>query len=124
MTERAQELEEALFDLVSKLDIVHEAAEYKSVWTVHQIHCGPYRGLTYEAELTQAKRVLQRAGGEPARQRRQNMTVDDRDLIAELKNILAAKDIELAACRSQFRQLFLEHLERGKEIERLRAELK
>lgn len=62
MTERERELEEILHDLVSKLDIVHNAPEYQAVWQISQMHIGPYTGPAYTDELIAAKRIL--ANGE------------------------------------------------------------
>ena len=48
----------ALDRLVKRLESIHEHPAYQSVWTINQIHCGPYSGPTYVAELNEAKRIL------------------------------------------------------------------
>jgi hypothetical protein len=53
----------ALRGLVAALDQVHEDPYYQRVWNVHQLHCGPYKGKKYEAELKQATAVLARLEG-------------------------------------------------------------
>jgi len=54
----AGEVREALKRLVKCMDEIHEHPKFKSVWTINQIHAGPYDGPTYVAELNEAKRVL------------------------------------------------------------------
>lgn len=44
--------------LVEKLDSVHNDPKYERVWRVHQLHCGPYSGLQYDAELDELKSAL------------------------------------------------------------------
>lgn len=51
-------LREALEHLVSRLDEVHRSPKYEGVWTVNQLHCGPYDGPTYASELENARAVL------------------------------------------------------------------
>jgi hypothetical protein len=51
-------LREALEGLVNRLDEIHADPAYKSVWTVHQIHVGPYRGPTYVDALARAREAL------------------------------------------------------------------
>jgi hypothetical protein len=48
----------ALRGLVKALGEVHEDPYYHRVWSVHQLHCGPYKGTQYEAELKRAAAVL------------------------------------------------------------------
>ncbi len=45
---------EALVALVNRLREVHSDDAYKSVWTINQIHAGPYQGPTYTEELEAA----------------------------------------------------------------------
>jgi len=54
-------LREALAALVNRLDEIHADPAYKSVWTVHQIHVGPYRGPTYVEALARAHEALDEA---------------------------------------------------------------
>jgi hypothetical protein len=44
--------------LVDRLDYIHADPAYKSVWTVSQLHVGPYQGPTYEADLVKLRSVL------------------------------------------------------------------
>ncbi len=53
----------ALRDLVARLDAVHADSAYLSVWTIAQIHVGPYRGPTYVEALDAARRVLAASPG-------------------------------------------------------------
>jgi len=53
----------ALRGLVAALDQVHEDPYYQRVWNVHQLHCCPYKGKKYEAELKQAIAALARLEG-------------------------------------------------------------
>jgi len=53
----------ALRGLVAALDQVHEDQYYQRVWNVHQLHCGPYKGKKYEAELKQATAALAQLEG-------------------------------------------------------------
>jgi hypothetical protein len=48
----------ALRKLAKALEEVHEDPCYQRVWIVHQLHCGPYKGKTYEQELNQAAAAL------------------------------------------------------------------
>jgi hypothetical protein len=43
---------DAAWALVDKLHEIHASSAYRSVWTVAEMHGGPYRGPTYTAELT------------------------------------------------------------------------
>jgi hypothetical protein len=61
--EKAALLSTALSALVNKLDQIHEDPAYKSVWIIHQMHVGPYRGPTYVAELDAARAALKDAQG-------------------------------------------------------------
>jgi hypothetical protein len=58
---RAAKLEAALAGLVNRLDEIHEDPAYKSVWTLHQIHVGPYRGPTYVDAMAAARAALKDA---------------------------------------------------------------
>lgn len=49
---------DALKGLIDRLDEIHEDPAYKSVWTVHQIHVGPYRGPTYVDAVARAREAL------------------------------------------------------------------
>ena len=53
----------ALRGLVAALEEVHQDPYYQRVWNVHQLHCGPYKGKQYEAELEQATAALARLEG-------------------------------------------------------------
>lgn len=54
---RYVKLEAAAYQLVNRLLMVHEDADYQAVWNIAQAHRGPYRGMTYTDEL-EALRVL------------------------------------------------------------------
>jgi hypothetical protein len=54
----SDELREALQGLVDRLDAIHADPAYKSVWTVNQIHVGPYTGPTYVEALARARAAL------------------------------------------------------------------
>ena len=58
---RMAQLEAALSGLVNRLDEIHADSAYKSVWTVNQIHVGPYRGPTYVEALDRARAALKDA---------------------------------------------------------------
>jgi hypothetical protein len=62
LRERNTKLETTFWAFVNKLDLIHEDSAYKSVWTVNQIHAGPYTGPTYTAELAAARAVLMEGG--------------------------------------------------------------
>jgi hypothetical protein len=62
LRERNTKLETTFWAFVNKLDAIHDDPAYKSVWTVHQIHVGPYQGPTYTAELAAARAVLMEGG--------------------------------------------------------------
>lgn len=49
---------DALAGLVGRLDEIHADPAYRSVWTMSQIHGGPYNGPTYTAELASAREAL------------------------------------------------------------------
>lgn len=55
----------ALSGLVNRLDEIHVDPAYKSVWTVNQLHAGPYTGPTYVDELARAREALKAAGQRP-----------------------------------------------------------
>jgi hypothetical protein len=52
------EVHSALANLVAKLNEVHRDPRFRSVWTVNQIHVGPYSGPTYTEELDAAEAAL------------------------------------------------------------------
>lgn len=58
MPEAAPSLKEAATRFVEKLRLVHADARYQSVWTVAQLHIGPYTGLKYDEELEALKKAL------------------------------------------------------------------
>jgi hypothetical protein len=63
---------EAADALVTKLHAVHADGRYSWVWQCAQIHGGPYKGPTYEAELARlshAMSALASARPEPAQGR-------------------------------------------------------
>jgi hypothetical protein len=64
---RAQnaELVAALEGLVNRLDEIHDDPAYRSVWTISQMHIGPYRGPTYVDALDNARAALAAAGHKP-----------------------------------------------------------
>lgn len=51
-------LQEAARALLDRLDAIHEHPAYKSVWTVNQLHCGPYTGPMYVDELAVLRTAL------------------------------------------------------------------
>ena len=55
---RVAELERAATGLVNKLRQVHDSATYQGVWTLAQLHNGPYRGPQYDEELAALASVL------------------------------------------------------------------
>jgi hypothetical protein len=57
---RELEVSLALKGLVDRLDEIHADPAYESVWTVHQIHMGRYRGPTYIDALARARAALKR----------------------------------------------------------------
>ncbi len=44
--------------LVDRLDYVHADPAYRSVWTVNQLHTGPYTGPTYVVDLEKARHIV------------------------------------------------------------------
>ena len=61
LVEALEEMRGALAALVSRLDEIHADPAYKSVWTVNQIHAGPYSGPTYVEALARARAALSHA---------------------------------------------------------------
>ena len=55
---RVAKLEAALREFLDRLDEIHDAPAYKSVWTVNQLHMGPYQGPTYTEAFAKARAVL------------------------------------------------------------------
>lgn len=47
-------LREAAQALVDQLDLIHADERYKAVWTLHQLHHGPYTGPQYSVETLRA----------------------------------------------------------------------
>lgn len=47
--------------LVEKLRAIHDDPAYQSVWTISQLHAGPYRGPTYVSELDDLTYALEHA---------------------------------------------------------------
>jgi hypothetical protein len=58
MNDETTRLREALQGLVDRLDEIHANPAYKSVWTVNQLHAGPYTGPTYVEALARARAAL------------------------------------------------------------------
>lgn len=52
-------LHQALKGLVDRLDEIHADPAYRSVWTINQIHAGPYTGPTYVEALARARAALE-----------------------------------------------------------------
>jgi hypothetical protein len=55
---RMRELNEALEGLVNRLDEIAADPEFKSVWTLHHVHGGDYRGPTWVDALAKARAAL------------------------------------------------------------------
>jgi hypothetical protein len=51
-------LRNALGKLVRRLDAVHNDPSFLGVWVLAHNHVGPYKGLTYEKELREARQAL------------------------------------------------------------------
>jgi hypothetical protein len=62
----SDEVRKALKDLIDRLDEIHADPVYKSVWTIHQLHVGPYRGPTYIEELARARAALEERWSAPS----------------------------------------------------------
>ena len=45
--------------LVNKLDRVHADPKYQSVWSINQLHAGPYDGPTWTNELEELRYELE-----------------------------------------------------------------
>lgn len=58
LIDELERVREALKGLVDRLDEIHADPVYKSVWTVNQIHAGPYTGPTYVEALARARAAL------------------------------------------------------------------
>jgi hypothetical protein len=57
--EENQRLRVALFDLVTKLRLIHRNPVYQAVWQSAMVHGIDYKGQpTYEAELNAAEQLL------------------------------------------------------------------
>ena len=56
--DRIAQLEDALRNLVNKLNLVREDKYYKAMWALAWSHNGPYTGPTYEQELERATEAL------------------------------------------------------------------
>ena len=59
ITRRSIAIEVAARKLVEKMDEVFKSPEHTSVWTLHQLHFGPYKGPSYADELVALKKVLE-----------------------------------------------------------------
>ena len=55
---RLRLIEVAARTLRDKLRAIHEDRAFQSVWTVNQLHAGPYRGPTYVDELAGLEEAL------------------------------------------------------------------
>ena len=55
---RAEKVEAVLRNLLNKMDRVEASPAYLSVWTIAQLHVGPYRGETWTAEFEAARAAL------------------------------------------------------------------
>jgi hypothetical protein len=44
--------------LIERLEYVHNHPAYVSVWTINQIHAGPYQGPKYDKELIALREAL------------------------------------------------------------------
>ena len=51
--------------LLKKLKLVHDSAEYETVWHISQSHVGPYKGPTYNDEMDKLKAAIAAAEGKP-----------------------------------------------------------
>lgn len=60
--EENKKLETALRRLVNRLEEIHADKSYQSVWTINQIHVGPYTGPTYAKEFEAARAALSSTG--------------------------------------------------------------
>jgi hypothetical protein len=54
------EIEKAAWALVKKMDEVGNDPAYQGVWTLAQLHFGPYKGPQYVKELDALKAALRR----------------------------------------------------------------
>lgn len=75
MANEADELvgvEEALRNLVAKLELIHRDPAYVSVWTMYMIHGGIYKGPQYDQELTAAKQALVSPSGAASEREKYN----------------------------------------------------
>ena len=60
-------LREALQGLVDRLDEIAANDEFKSVWTLHYVHGGVYRGPNWVDALERARAALNEAMTEPTK---------------------------------------------------------
>ena len=51
-------LRQAAEALVKKLEVVHADPAYISVWTLNQLHNGPYRGPIYTEEFNELRKAI------------------------------------------------------------------
>lgn len=56
--QRIAALETAAIILIGKINRIHESDEYRAVWECAQNHFGPYRGESYEDELSSLAKLL------------------------------------------------------------------
>lgn len=61
MAEGYEEMLGALKDLVSAITRCHDDEGFRTVWTISQLHIGPYAGPQYVNEFQAAKAVLAKA---------------------------------------------------------------
>ena len=60
LREEREKYSAALSNLVDAIECVHSDPEYKSVWTLHHIHGGKYKGPGYGEELERARAILEK----------------------------------------------------------------
>jgi len=52
------ELRAAAEALLKQLEVVHDNQEYATVWSIYQLHCGPYRGPQYTKQMRRLRKAL------------------------------------------------------------------
>jgi hypothetical protein len=58
VAKRIAELEAALANLITQIEVIHEDERYKSVWVLAMLHGMEYKGPNYAPELAKCSRVL------------------------------------------------------------------
>mgnify|MGYP001608579524 CR=1 FL=1 len=53
--------------LTSKLRVIHEDEQFRTVWQIAHIHLGPYDGPTYTQELADLERALEQGAAANAK---------------------------------------------------------